>query len=130
MYRWIARFSGRAPYCSSKPCLTRKSVAFSLRRTESSSSDSRFRTSCRRMETICRMWSRCSGWKTMMSSTRLRNSGLKTCCNSSFTFSAIRSKLALKSGAVKPSDLFFAMSLAPTFDVMITTVFLKSITRP
>ena len=38
--------------------------------------------------------------------------------------------LASSSGVVKPSAFPFVMSRAPTFDVMITTVFLKSMTRP
>jgi hypothetical protein len=42
----------------------------------------------------------------------------------------MRSKLAREASLVKPMVLFLVMSLAPTFDVMITTVFLKSITRP
>ena len=76
------------------------------------------------------MCSLASGWNTITSSSRFRNSGLNTLFISSFTFSCILSKLPASSPPWKPSDLPFVMSRAPTFDVMITTVFLKSITRP
>ena len=66
----------------------------------------------------------------MTSSSRFRNSGLNTLFISSLTFSCIFSKLPLTSAPWKPSVLPCMMSRAPTFDVMITTVFLKSITRP
>ena len=82
------------------------------------------------MPTICAMCSRLSGWKTMTSSSRLRNSGLKTFPISSFTFADIVSNEEAASWVWKPRLLFCVMSRAPTFDVMMTTVFLKSMTRP
>ena len=132
MKRWIARFSGRAPNFSSNPWRARKSDAASVSLSVSSSSPSRFCTSLSMTATIWAMCSFDSGWKTMTSSRRFRNSGLKTWLSSSFTFSWMRSKFAAASPPpdVKPSPLPLVMSLAPTFDVMITTVFLKSITRP
>src|SRR5207245_11624638 len=67
-YFWIARFSGRAPKCSSYPWSTRKSVAAGVRRSVSSSSPRRFCTSRRMIATICPMCSRVSGWKAMVAS--------------------------------------------------------------
>ena len=46
-----------------------------------------------------------SGWNTITSSRRLRNSGLNTRPISSFTFSEMRSKSPARSAAPKPSDL-------------------------
>ena len=96
----------------------------------SSSSPRRFCTSRRMIATICPMCSRVSGWKTIVSSSRFKNSGLKVLLISSLTFSAMRSNEARLSGWAKPRLFPFTMSRAPTFDVMITTVFLKSIMRP
>ena len=82
------------------------------------------------MTTICAMCSRVSGWNTMTSSSRFKNSGLKVLLISSLTFSAIFSNVARVSGWEKPSAFPLTMSRAPTLEVMMTTVFLKSITRP
>ncbi len=94
------------------------------------SSPTRFCTSRTRMVTTWAMCSLASGWKTMMSSIRFRNSGLNVRWISSLILSCILSNEVLKSCPWKPSVLPCMMSRAPTFEVMMTTVFLKSITRP
>src|SRR5213079_1003400 len=106
----MARFSGRAPKCSSYPRSTRKSEAAGVSRSVSSSSPSRRCTSLSRIVTIWAMCSRVSGWNTMTSSSRFRNSGLKVLLISSLTFSAILSKVARVSGCEKPRALPLTMS--------------------
>src|SRR2546428_9400753 len=76
-YFWIARFSGRAPKCSSQPRSTRKSVPAGVNRSVSSSSPTRFCTSRSRIATIWVICSRVSGRNTMTSSRRLRNFGVR-----------------------------------------------------
>jgi hypothetical protein len=56
------------------------------------------------------MCSRLSGWKTMMSSNRFRNSGLNTLFISSLIRSCIFSKLARESAVWNPSVLPCMMS--------------------
>src|SRR5439155_675634 len=83
--------------------------AAGVSRSVSSSSPSRRCTSLSRIVTIWAMCSRVSGWNTMTSSSRFRNSGLKVLLISSLTFSAIFSKVARVSGWEKPRALPLTM---------------------
>ena len=66
----------------------------------------------------------------MMSSTRLRNSGLKWRFSSSLTLPCIRSyDVAVSPSTWNPTGPP-AMSRAPRLVVMMMTVFLKSMMRP
>ncbi len=66
----------------------------------------------------------------MASSRRLMNSGLKARLISSVTFCSIASNCDCSDGGWKPRPWPLPMSRAPRLEVMMTTVFLKSITRP
>ena len=68
--------------------------------------------------------------KTMMSSTRLRNSGRNTFSIRSVTRSFILSYEALPSALRKPKSDSFLIASAPMLVVMIKIVFLKSTCRP
>ncbi len=75
--------------------------------------------------------SRRSWWKTMMSSTRFRNSGRKCCFSSSCTRDFIRSYEPVESPfRAKPTVTPLEMSRVPRLVVMMMTVFLKSTIRP
>ena len=72
-----------------------------------------------------------SWWNTIVSSTRLRNSGRKCPFSSSATLAFIRSYEPFDWPAVpNPTETPLEMSLVPRFVVMMMTVFLKSTTRP
>jgi hypothetical protein len=66
----------------------------------------------------------------MVSSRRFTNSGLNARLISSLTLLSITSNCDCSELLWKPSPFPFPMSRAPRLEVMITTVFLKSITRP
>ena len=66
-----------------------------------------------------------SGSNTMISSTRLMNSGLNVRFTSPSTMSVTDFWISRASGVWKPIDAFFWMKRAPMFDVMMRIVFLK-----
>ena len=66
-----------------------------------------------------------SASKTMISSMRLMNSGLKVRFTSPSTMSLTFLSITVVSLAWNPSDAFFWMKRAPMFDVMMMIVFLK-----
>ena len=101
--RWIARFSGRAPKAGSQPASAISATASSDSSSSILRSASRLRRRCSCSSTMEPIWSRVSGSKTTISSTRLTNSGRK--CSSS-------------------------CACARMFEVMITTVLRKSTVRP
>src|SRR6266436_4232468 len=73
---------------------------------------------------------RSSWWKTIMSSNRFKNSGLKTRFDSSRILSRIASYDPWPAMAPKPSAVWRLISSAPTFEVMMIIVFRKSIFWP
>ena len=131
MYFWIARFSGRAPYASSYPFFTRNSVAAvgELERQlvlgqplphvlEQDRHDLRDVLAAERVEHD----------HVVEAVQELRvEDDLELFLH--LLLHPLERRRACRPCA-KPSPLPFVMSRAPTFDVMITTVFLKSITRP
>src|SRR5256885_3139583 len=96
----MARFRGRAPKLGSKPSVKSSSFAASVNSMEILRSASRRRTSSRRSSIILTSCSLPSGLKTMMSSTRFRNSGLKWPCRAFITSSLARAN----SSAVRMLD--------------------------
>ncbi len=71
-----------------------------------------------------------SASKTMISSMRLMNSGLKVRLTSPMTASPMRSEVSAWSPEEKPMRPFFSMKRAPMFDVMMMMQFLKSTVLP
>ena len=73
---------------------------------------------------------RSSWWKTIMSSSRFKNSGLNTRFDSSSILSRIASYDPWPAIAPKPNAVWRLISSAPTFEVMMIIVFRKSIFWP
>ena len=72
-------------------------------------------------------------WNTIISSILFINSGLKVFFNSPITCFLVSSYCFFSSSSLpvsKPNFLFSAINLAPTFDVIIITEFLKSTVLP
>src|SRR5215475_6405547 len=120
MADWTSRRSGRAPYTGSNPVTASHSRAAGVTVSVSLRSASRraSRDTCR--STIWLSSSVVSASKTMMSSSRLRNSGLKVVRTTPIT----ASRLALSSSAGS------AMYTEPRFEVRIRIVLRKSTVRP
>ena len=79
---------------------------------------------------ICSSSASLSAVKMMISSRRLRNSGLKVRLTSPLTSSSILSSTTSSTRDWKPSPSRFIRCLAPMFDVMMMIVFLKSTVLP
>ena len=69
-------------------------------------------------------------WKTMVSSTRFKNSGRKVCLSSAMTASFTAESPSRAPGEKPSAGRFSVMALAPTFEVMTTMVLRKSARRP
>lgn len=129
----MALRSGLAPYIGSNPSLAISCLASSVTSRFICRSFTLLDSSASIRSTILIIWSSSSWWNTIVSSTRLRNSGRKVFFSSSIIPSFIfwySSFLASSPASAKPSLFCFLIVWAPTLEVIITTVFLKSTVLP
>ncbi len=119
MYRWIERLSGRAAGILVVPGLTRKSTAAGELHLVA---EAALHLAEENRHDLARWRSFESGWNTMISSNRFREFGLKT-CSSRLDPLLHLVEVRLRIGGSGAEDLPDMMSRAPTFDVIMTTVF-------
>ena len=118
------RLRGRAPNTGSNPLRATNAFASAVSESSICLSDNRLFKSAISRSTMRAISDNNRGLNSTISSTRLRNSGLK--CRRKSAITASRAEARISPASVTPSS----SCGDPMFDVIITTVFLKSTTWP